>query len=352
VSALRARAVQIVLVLAGIAVASAAAAQKLHTNEAQIADAVADGALAVEDPLAVFAFVLNRLPAAVQVLPTENYYYFRFVRRGVPYAGNIRLAAADRDAGKVNFSYGVQPSDWDTEPAEHHMILDAAKGVAVARLAPLAYAVSLGGKTVRFALNDLSSARPPAGLLGPDERVLGPVYDESALRFFLVFNARLDVFHYLLDETAPVPDAFAPLPGSGRIVIGRRSGFAFFQDGGRKILVGVSARQSRLNTIFDGPFDQLPENFITSETLRGAILAVAPELAGRIDRLGNFADGSGRYLIHPYLLYRQPRDLAVFDRCVTSRRVRRAGRARCFVIDDDEAQRRAPRPLALKRGAR
>ena len=71
-------------------------------------------------------------------------------------------------------------------------------------------------------------------------------------------------------------------------------------------------RQSRLNTYFDGPFDQLPENFIEGEALREAILAADPSVKGKIDRLGNFADGSGRYLIHPYLLYRQPGDLAVF----------------------------------------
>ena len=70
---------------------------------------------------------------------------------------------------------------------------------------------------------------------------------------------------------------------------------------------------------------------------------------GKIDRFGNFADGSGRYLIHPYLLYRQISDVAVFQRCVTSKAVAAAERAACFVIDNDEAQRKNPRPLALKR---
>ena len=93
----------------------------------------------------------------------------------------------------------------------------------------------------------------------------------------------------------------------------------------------------------------MPENFIEGEALREAILAADPSVKGKIDRLGNFADGSGRYLIHPYLLYRQAGDLAVFARCVTSKAVPRADRAACFVIDDDEAQRKNPRPLALKR---
>ena len=86
-----------------------------------------------------------------------------------------------------------------------------------------------------------------------------------------------------------------------------------------------------------------------SKAVREAILAVDPSVKGKIDRLGNFSDGSGRYLIHPYLLYRQPADLMVFQRCATSKAVPVAERPRCFVIDDDEAQRKNPRPLALKR---
>ena len=139
------------------------------------------------------------------------------------------------------------------------------------------------------------------------------------------------------------------MKGSEPIQIGKRTGFAFYPFDGRKILVGVDERQSRLNTYLDGPFDQLPENFIEGEALRDAILAADPSVKGKIDRLGNFADGSGRYLIHPYLLYRQAGDLAVFQRCVASKAVAAADRAACFVIDDDEAQRKNPRPLALKR---
>jgi hypothetical protein len=147
----------------------------------------------------------------------------------------------------------------------------------------------------------------------------------------------------------PVADRFTALKGVPPIQIGKRTGFALYPFGGRKILVGVSERQSRLNTAFDGPFDQLPENFIEGEGLREAILAADPRVKGKIDRLGNFAGGSGRYLIHPYMLYRQPGDLAVFARCATSKAVAAADRAACFVMDDDEAQRKNPRPLARKR---
>ena len=83
--------------------------------------------------------------------------------------------------------------------------------------------------------------------------------------------------------------------------------------------------------------------------MREAILAVEPGVKSEIDRLGNFTGSGDRYLIHPYVLYRETGDLAVFQRCIESKAVAAANRAACFVIDNDEAQRKNPRPLALKR---
>jgi hypothetical protein len=335
--------------------AAAAAAQpaELRTNESDIAAAAQTGTLAIGDPVAVFAYVLGRLPERVQVYPTENYYYFSFLHGGVRYDGNIRLAAASRDKGEVSFAYGERIAEWNDDPFLRHAALGQAQGVTVEKVAPLVYRIALspalGGKSVIFALNDLSLVRPPPGFLGPDETLIGPSFDESGYRFFLVFNARLKVFHFLLDETVKTPDVLVAAKAGDRILIGKRSGFAFYQYGGRKILVGVSARQSRLNTPYDGPFDQLPENFINGETLRQAIVAAEPRLAGRIDRLGYFPDGLNRYLIHPYLPYREVVDLAVFHRCVTARSVPASARPLCFVVDNEEAERRRPRPRALKR---
>ena len=51
----------------------------------------------------------------------------------------------------------------------------------------------------------------------------------------------------------------------------------------------------RANNYFDGPFDQLPDNFIEGEALREAILAVRPQLKGEIDRFGASPDGSIRF---------------------------------------------------------
>jgi hypothetical protein len=341
------------MVVAATATLAQDAPIELRTNESDIAASTRSSALAIDDPVAVFAAVMARLPERVQVYPTENYYYFRFVHNGVRYDGNIRLAAEKRDRGEVNFSYNERITDWNDNPSGRHAVLGAAQGVAVEKLGPLLYRVTLsqarGGKSVTFALNDLSQVKPPAGLLTADETFIGPSFDESGIRFFLVFNTRLKVFHFLLDETVVIADTLAPAKATDRILIGKRTGFAFYQLAGRKILIGVSARQSRQNTAFDGPFDQLPENFIEGETLRDAIVAADPRVKGRIDRLGLYAGGSSRFLIHPYLPYERVEDLSVFHRCATAKSVAAAARPRCFVIDDQEAQRPNPRPLALKR---
>jgi hypothetical protein len=322
---------------------------RLDLNELEIVEALKPSALAIDDPMAVFAYVLGSLRERVQVYPTENYYYFRFTHNGLVYAGNIRLAAADRDEGKVHFFYGPRPTDWNDNPPEHYVALTRAEDVAVERTAPLVYRVSYRGKSVSFVLNDLSQVKPPEGLLAADERFLGPILDESGVHFFLVFNAKAKVFHYLRDETERAGDEFVASKPSDPIEIGTRTGFAFYKDGSRRILIGVHRRQSALNTYLDGPFDQLPENFIEGEALRDAIHAADPPSKGKIDRLGYFTDRQGRYLIHPYMRYRDIRELAVFQRCMTAKSVPAALRPRCFVIDHQDAERPNPLPLALKR---
>lgn len=319
----------------------------LITREEELSELVRPSSLAVDDPLAVFGFVLARLPERVRVLPTENYYYFRFVHGGIVYDGNILLSVSERDRGRISFAYGELPWDQGKDPKVHHMLLGEPQGVRVEKVDALVYRITFRGRSVIFTLNDLRDHKPPAGLLTPNERLLGPVFDEFGIRFFLVFNPSVKVFHFLLDETGGVADQFFRSKVSDRITIGKRTGFAFYEDGGRKILVGVRERNSRLNTYYDGPFDQLPENFIEGEELRDAILSIVPGLKGGIDRLGKFIGRPGRFLIHPYLLYRSEQDLAVFQRCATDRRVGAADRPACFVIPDDEQERRNPLPLAL-----
>ncbi|MCL4766674.1 MAG: hypothetical protein KJZ80_10610 [Hyphomicrobiaceae bacterium] len=327
---------------------------QLQTNQAYLEQAMRPPALAIDDPDAVFAFVLAALPERVKVYPTENYYYFGFMHGHIRYAGNIRLDVNERDKGRLHFAYFEDLAEWKGEEQVRHVVLDASHGVRLEKLSPLVYRVTHEGVSVVFELNDLTGVKPPPGLLAPDERLIGPMFDESGLSFFLAFNRRLKAFHYILDETRGVAEQFTPSHPDGRILIGKRTGFAFYRDHkiDRKILIGVFEGNARVNNYFDGPFDQLPDNFIEGESLRSAILEAEPQLAGRIDRLGISPGGADRYMIAPYRHYRTEEDLIIFDECARSKAIPAEHYHGCFVFIEEEPQTAGVPPPPLKRPAR
>lgn len=335
--------------MGGPAVSEQRSPNGFQTNEAYVQDVEQEVAFDIKDSMAVLRFVLASLRDRVTVYPTENYYYFKFVHGGVPYAGNLRLDPRNRDEGKIYFGYYEERTDGADDVFGHVLLLGSEHKVTVERVENLLYRVTFEGRSVLFALNDVSNIKPPLGIVGPDERLIGPVFDESAVRFFLVFNAKAKVFHFILDETTAKPtDVLERIKQTDRILVGKRTGFAYYRDHKieRKILIGVSDYNATVNNYFDGPFDQLPENFIEGETLRQAIIESEPEIKGQIDRLGHLPDGETRYAITPYMQYRAVGDLAIFHRCATDRRVPAAAYYRCFAIDSAGPQS-AGRPLAL-----
>ena len=202
------------MVLAGMAARAAAQDAKppLITNQAYVEDLARKSSLAVGDPMAVFAYVLDSLPERVKVYPTENHYYFAFDLNGVRYAGNIKLVPQLRAEGKVAFAYYEDRATWLPDAPGTDLVVGSAQGVTVEKIEPLAYRITYKTKSVVFALNDLSNVKPPAAVLGPDDRFIGPIFDESGVRFFLVFNAKLKLFHFILDETIKPADVFVPAP--------------------------------------------------------------------------------------------------------------------------------------------
>jgi hypothetical protein len=226
--------------------------------------------------------------------------------------------------------------------------------LTVTKLDALTYKLSYREKSVVFALNDLSKVRPPAAALKPSERFIGPVFDDSAVRFFLVFDTELKLFHYILDETIKPADVLVPAPvGKGRILIGKRTGFAFYRDKkrDRKIMIGAYVGNVDANNYLDGPFDQMPDNFMKDDAFRDAILAVEPDLKGQINRYGSFSDGA-RIAIETYMRYRSPKDLEVFDRCATSRRIPARLYEACFSLPLEGEHGPQARPLAMLRATR
>ena len=101
-----------------------------------------------------------------------------------------------------------------------------------------------------------------------------------------------------------------------------------------------------VNNFFDGPFDQMPDNFIEGDTLLEAILAVQPSLQGNVDRFGNMPPGDNRYLIAPYVHYSSNDDLMSAHTCATNPRIPYAFYYECFLwSDEDDEERQRPSPL-------
>jgi hypothetical protein len=333
-------------VVVSTATAQTSERPRVYTNEQYIDDLTRPLTLPLDDPKAMLAFILESIPDEVKVYPTENYYYFNFHHRGTRYAGNIRLDAKDRDEGKLHFAYFVELTEWVKDDAINYKVFGKDDGVTVEKIEPLRYRVTLGARSVVFQLNDLSNVVPPKTALGPDDQYLGPVFDESGIRFFLVFNRKLNIFHYVLDETVPVADELFPAQFTNRVLIGRRTGFAFYDEHRlkRKILIGVYEANSSVNNAFDGPFDQLPDNFIKGDELRDAIIASDPTQAGRIDRLGGSEDGASRYLIGPYIYYRNEQELMAFHECATNKTLPRDLYWACFVVRDGDGEETEDNP--------
>lgn len=319
---------------------TAAERPKLNTNQSYVETISQDTELNIGDLMSVFAFVLSSLPGEVTVYPSENYYYFSFVHDGLTYVGNLRLDVSDRDKGLVHFAYFRQYTMWQRNDDPTYKLLGTADGVSVEKKGPLAYAIAYKGKEVLFNLVDLSGVKPDPAILAANERYIGPVYDESGVQFYLLFNSELKLFHYVLNENVPVPEKTFTSIVSPNISIGLRTGFAYYQDKyyKRKILIGVHQINSNVNNYFDGPFDQLPDNFIKGNELHDAIIAVEPGLQGKIDRLGNSPGGAERFYIGPYLYYSDETELAVFEECARDEQVTRATYHACFAVDQTELE--------------
>lgn len=257
--------------------------------------------LDVSDVRAVFDFVFGQLPDTVDVWPTENYYYFMFTANGRDYSGNLRLHPEDREAGLIHFAI------FDTaDPSRFgHALLGEDDGVTVRRRGALIYEVSSGRQSVTFRLNAIDQTDPGAPLIVENETFVGRSFDESGLIFLLVFNEAANRFLWVLDRDQPASVPFAAMAPDLEVHV--PSGFVFWRSPGeeRRLLVGVDADQTARNTYFDGPFDQLPDNWLAETQFREFAERWQPALAGRMNARGEFAGGEGRLAVTPYMQYEQ-----------------------------------------------
>ena len=285
--------------------------------------------LDVRNSDAVFAWVFRHLPPEVMIYPTENYFYWRLNVAGREIRGNFRPASGMREQGWVSFAY----AEWlefpdDTLEAGQLMIarrLGMEDGVKVACPDAFTCDISCEGKTVRFRLNQIPQLPPEAGLLGENERFVSRTWDESGLPFLLCYHAAEKCFFWVLNEEQPVADTLTVLaPG---IQVGRRTGFVFWTDAAhadRKILAAVREASVRRNDCYDGPFDQLADNYAAQVPLRQFVEEAFPPLKGGIDLYGYFTNGPDkgkRVALTSYLAYATTAQALDFTRKASAARV-------------------------------
>lgn len=276
----------------------------------------------VDDTLAVFALVFRNLADKAVVYPTENYYYWRFTANGRIYWGNFRLDANDRDDGVLHLGYfeydeNGRFQDYDGWGRK----ITAKDGVVVKKVSHFAYLVTYKGRTVTFQLNDAGFGPPKVGKLRADEVYIGPVFDESGIKFHLIFNTADNFFLYMVDEDDGPRETYRAHAKDKSVLVGRRTGFAYYDDrpNGRKILIAVNGWNARRNNYYDGPFDQLPDNYVDRTKIADYIVRAYPHLKGRINKFGHVKGENGaRVAINAYAIYNDEAQLDFVASCRTT----------------------------------
>ena len=262
----------------------------------------------LEDTDAMFWRVFSGLPDEVVVYPSENYYYFIIYVDGRQIWGNIRLPAGRRDRGVLSFAY----FEYRESPVRaldrfsRNKFYTDADGLKIEEIDPFTYVVRYNGRAVTFNLNHLSQEPPNLFPLGDSEVFIERTFDESGYQYFLIFNEEKNYFLWVLNEEELVPDILERFDPD--ILVGRRSGFAFWVDqahGNRKILTAILGQNATRNNYYDGPFDQLADNYVDQTRVSEYMIKASPSLEGRIDKYGYFMDTDrpSRVSISTYYVY-------------------------------------------------
>ncbi len=263
------------------------------TNQ-QIVEGFSAETVDLEDIDAVFWYVFSQLPEQVIVYPSENYYYFQMYVNGRQLWGNIRIAAGYREQGIISFAY-FEFAEFTplTQQFSRSKLYREKDGLNLEKVDHFTYIIRYQEKEVTFNLHQIPQEPPDQFSLGEDEIFVERTFDESGYQFFLIFNEKGRFFLWILNEEDVVPDILDPILDKKDIVVGRRSGFAFWVDEAhddRKILASIRQHSVTRNDYYDGPFDQLADNYAEKAGVNEYMVKAYPALEGRIDKFGYYTD--------------------------------------------------------------
>ena len=247
----------------------------------------------LEDVDAYFWHIFSRLPDEVTIYPSENYFYFIDYIAGRQIWGNIRLPAGRRERGVLSFGYS-EFSEFPSSPGNYvsrSKYFTEGDGMSIKGKDPFTWLVTYNKKSVTFHLHKLSTEPPKSFALKTNEVFIQRNFDESGMQFMLLFNTTGNYFFWVLNEEEIVPDEFIQLEKD--VLVGRRTGFAFWIDPEktpRKVLATVRKISVTRNDYYDGPFDQLADNYVDHNKISMWMERAIPSIKGRIDKYGYYTD--------------------------------------------------------------
>ncbi len=256
-------------------------------------------------PLDILAAVLAQLPDQVPVLPTEHYCYWEGVSEGRPVRGNLRFANGLRERGELAFSF-------TSEKHSSSPHFTKADGVILTCDDAFNVRLEFQQRTIHFNLHQLPQTPPAAGQLLEDEQFVERTCDECGLQFYLIYHRTGKFFNWVLDDATLGKLQFAKL--NENLLHETRTDFVFYATPQRKLLVGVKRSHVEQNTPFDGPFDQLADNYAEGSGRKRLLELAVPECLGRIDAWGNYLDTAKpqRVGLVPYLIYGELAEISAF----------------------------------------
>ena len=279
--------------------------------------------LDLSKPEEVFWYIFSRLPDQVTVYPSENYFYFIIYVNGRQLWGNIRLPTGQREFGLLSFAYFefVEFSNFPGSRTSQAKFFSQEDGLEIGQVDHFTHIVKYRGKAVTFNLHKLKQEPPSSFPLGDDELFIQRTFDESGYQFFLLFNEARNYFFWVLNEEEIFTDYFEPFDASDEtmndLIVGKRSGFAFWIDrehAERKVLVGIRRLSVTRNDYYDGPFDQLADNYADETNVSEYMQRALPGVRGRIDKYGYYMDRAQpvRVALSNYFTYFSRSDLKRF----------------------------------------
>lgn len=270
----------------------------LKTNQ-QYIESLQQNSFDVNDTISVIKKILSNLPDENMVYPSEGYFYFGFVTNGKVYQGNLGFFIGENDS--FNFSISEKATPLHQHYSNHlfSKTIKESDGFKI-KTSQNEIQIRYGNAKKKFTLfNDFKNDFSPC----LNEEFLGTCFDESGIRFQLVFNQDSRSLYYVLDDTTPHHLQNYQLD----IYYDPRTQFAFFKDEicDRFILIGVQQLNVKMNNWFDGPFDQLPDREFLHKKIN-LKKYLDPSFQNEVDSLGIYiSNRNNRVAICNYTEYNE-----------------------------------------------